>query len=43
MTNLKNFESSLLKIDKKHYRKINTYYTECVTIKKMMVMKVFTA
>ena len=34
MTNLKNFESSLLKIDKKHYRKINTYYTGCVAIKR---------
>ena len=34
MINLKNFDSSLLKIDKKHYKKINIYYTGFITIKK---------
>ena len=34
MINLKNFDSSLLKIDKKHYKNINIYYTGFITIKK---------
>ena len=34
MINLKNFESNLLKIDKKHYKGINIYYIEYITIKK---------
>ena len=34
MIDLKNFDSSLLKIDKKHYKKINIYYTGFITIKK---------
>ena len=28
MINLKNFESNLLKIDKKHYKDIDIYYME---------------
>ena len=32
--NLQDFEWNLLKIDKKFYKKIDIYYTECVTIKK---------
>ena len=33
--NLKDFESKLLKVDKKHYKGINTYYIEYITIKKI--------
>ena len=32
---LKNFDSNLLKIDKKHYKGINIYYTGYITIKKI--------
>ena len=35
MINLKNFESGLLKIDKKHYKGINIYYIGYITIKKI--------
>ena len=35
MINLKNFEPKLLKIDKKHYKGINIYYIEYITIKKI--------
>ena len=34
MINLKNFDSNLLKIDKKHYKWINIYYIGYITIKK---------
>ena len=34
MINLKHFNSNLLKIDKKHYKGINIYYTGYITIKK---------
>ena len=34
MINLKDFESGLLKINKKHYKGINIYYTGYITIKK---------
>ena len=34
MINLKNFESNLLKMDKKHYKGIDIYYTGYITIKK---------
>ena len=33
--NLKNFESNLLKMDKKHYKGIDIYYTGYITIKKI--------
>ena len=33
--NLKNFESNLLKIDKKHYKRIDVYYIGYITIKKI--------
>ena len=33
--NLKDFDSNLLKIDKKHYKKINIYYIGYITIKKI--------
>ena len=32
--NLKNFESNLLNIDKKHYKSIDIYYIVYITIKK---------
>ena len=35
MINLKDFESGLLKIDKKHYKGINIYYIGYMTIKKI--------
>ena len=35
MISLKDFESSLLKIDKKHYKGINVYYIGQITIKKI--------
>ena len=35
MINLKNFKSNLLKIDKKHYKGIDIYYTGYITIKKI--------
>ena len=35
MINLKSFESGLLRIDKKHYKGINIYYIEYITIKKI--------
>ena len=34
MINLKNFDSNLLKIDKKHYKWINIYYIGYITNKK---------
>ena len=37
MINLKNSESSLLKIDKKHYKGINIYYIGYITIKNIDV------
>ena len=33
--NLKDFESNMLKIDKKHYQRSNIYYIEYITIKKI--------
>ena len=41
MINLKNFESNLLKIDKKHYKGIDIHHIRYITIKKMIV-KIFT-
>ena len=35
MISLKNFESNLLKIDKKHYKGIDIYYIGYITIKKI--------
>ena len=41
MINLKNFESNLLKIDKKSYKNIGIYNIRYIPIKKYMIMKVF--
>ena len=35
MINIKDFDSSLLKIDKKSYKNIGTYYIGYITIKKI--------
>ena len=35
MINLKNFDTNLLKIDKKHSKGINLYYIGYITIKKI--------
>ena len=35
MINLKNIESNLLKIDKKHHKNIDIYYMGYITIKKI--------
>ena len=35
MINLKNVDSNLLKIDKKHYKEINIYYIGYIKIKKI--------
>ena len=35
MINPQNFESNLLKIDKKHYKSIDIYYIGYITIKKI--------
>ena len=35
MINLKNFDSNLLKIDKKHYKRIDIYYVGYFTIRKI--------
>ena len=42
MINLKNFDSNLLTIDKKSYKNVGIYNNGYITIKKMMIMKVFT-
>ena len=40
---LKDFEPNLLKIDKKYYKGIKIYYIGYITIKKLMILRVFTA
>ena len=40
--NIGEFNSNLLEIDKKSYKDIDIYYNEYITIKKMMVVKIFT-
>ena len=39
---LKNFDTRLLKIDKKSYKDIGIYNIGYITIKKLMIVKVFT-
>ena len=41
MINIKNFDSNLLKIEKKSYKNIDICYTGYITIKKLMIMKIF--
>ena len=40
---IRNFYSNLLKIDKKPYKNIDIYYIGYITIKKMVIMKIFAA
>ena len=40
MINVKDFDSILIKIDKKSYKNIGIYNTDYITIKKLMIMKV---
>ena len=39
---LESFKSNLLKIDKKSYKDIGIYNIGYITIKKLMIMKIFT-
>ena len=43
MIDIKTFDSDLLKIDKKSYKDIGIYNIGYITIKKMMIVKIFTA
>ena len=38
---LKDFDARLLNIDKKSYKDIGIYNIGCITIKKLMIMRVF--
>ena len=42
MINLENFESNLLKIDKKHYKRINITTTDTSQLRKLVTLKIFT-
>ena len=42
MINLKNFEPNLLQIDRKSYKNIGIYNIGYITIKKLMIVKIFT-
>ena len=42
MINIKYFEPILLKSDRKLYKYIGIYNIEYITIKKLMIMKIFT-
>ena len=42
ITSLQDFESNLIKIDKKHYKGVNIYYIGCITIKKIDDCEKFT-
>ena len=41
MINIEYFDSSSLKIDKNSYKNITIYYIGYITIKKLMIMKIF--
>ena len=41
MINVKNFHSNLLKIDKKSYKDIDIYYIGYITIKELVIAKIF--
>ena len=43
MINIEHFNSNLLKIDKKSYKNIGIYYIGYIIIKKLIIMKIFTA
>ena len=39
--NIKEFDSNLLKKDKKSYKDIDIYYIGYITIKKLVIMRIF--
>ena len=39
--NIEDFDSNLLKIDKTSFKNIDIYYIGYITIKKLMIMKIF--
>ena len=39
---VENFDSSLLKLDKKSYKDIGIYNTRYTTLKKLVIVKIFT-
>ena len=41
MVSIKKFDSNLLKIDKKSYKDIGIYNIGYITIKKLIIMKIF--
>ena len=41
MINVKDFDLSILKIDKKSYKNIGIYNIGYITIKKLVIMKIF--
>ena len=41
MINIKRFDSDLLKINKKSYKDIDIYNIGYITVKKLMIMKMF--
>ena len=40
--NIEEFDSNVLKIDKRSYKDIDIYYFGYITIKKLMIVKIFT-
>ena len=40
--NIEEFDSNLLKIDKNLYQDFDIYYTGYITIKKLMIVRIFT-
>ena len=40
--NIEDFDSNLLKIDKTSHKNVDIYYIGYITIKKLMIMKLFT-
>ena len=43
MINMQHFQSNLLKIDKKPYNNFDIYYIGYITIKKLLIVKIFIA
>ena len=41
MINIQNFQSNILKMDKKRYKDFDIYYIGYITIKKLVIMKIF--
>ena len=41
MINIKDFQSNLLKIDKKLHEDFDIYYVGYITIKKLMIVKIY--